>query len=102
MVRQLASRWGDLMPEATSGRGPGEREHLSACLHSVDVARAHLGVARHESTRGCESQALRTALLDAGADALEAYAAVITQFGAPVPRRLRNEIELYRGLRNRS
>ena len=98
MVRQLASRWGDLMPEATSGRGPGEREHLSACLHSVDVARAHLGVARHESTRGCESQALRTALLDA----LEAYAAVITQLGAPVPRRLRNEIELYRGLRNRS
>jgi len=83
------------MPEP--GR-PGRRDRCAERLREVNVARGHLRVARHELTRNGEQPALRAVLLAA----LEGYAAAITKRGAPVPHQVRNEIELYRGLRSRS
>lgn len=68
------------------------------CLRNVKIARGELRAARHKAARGWDKDALRAELLVA----LEGYAAAITRIGAPVPRTLRNEIDLYRRLRNRS
>ena len=86
------------MPEPRRQAGPDERARLVACLRGVNIARARLEAARHQVTRGREKDALRAELLAA----LEGYAAAITRAGAPVPRRLLAEIEVYRRLRNRA
>ncbi|MBC2934256.1 hypothetical protein [Nocardioides sp. zg-1228] len=81
-----------------SGRqlDPGRHEQLAALLDDVLVARRTLDQSRH-ATRLGEQQQLRQALLDA----LEAYAAALAAAGAPLPPRLRSEIDLYKGLRGR-
>jgi hypothetical protein len=84
------------MPGRTSHLAPNEGR-LVACLRDVKIARAHLLTSRHEVGRDWEKHALRAELLAA----LEGCAAAITLLGAPVPRRLRTEIDLYRRLENR-
>lgn len=85
------------MPELRRHPGPSEHKSAVACLREVTDARALLRTAREGSVRGWDTHALRAGLLAA----LEGYAVAITHLGAPVPRKLRNEIELYRHLRNR-
>lgn len=75
---------------------PGRHEQLTALLDDVHSARARLEAARHDQ-RPSEQQQLRRALLDA----LEGYAEALAAAGAPLPHRLRTEIDLYRGLRGR-
>lgn len=94
--RQLASKVGDHVPEPRRP-APGGREGLAACVRDVSAARARLDAARHTGARSWEQHPLRAELLAA----LELYAAAITELGAPVPYRLRGEIELYRRLGNR-
>jgi hypothetical protein len=85
------------MPEQDPPPGPDDRQSIAACLRILDVARGHLRTARHEAGRGWNADAVRDELLAA----LEGYAAAITRVGAPIPRTLRAEIDLYRRLRNR-
>ena len=75
-----------------------ERERAVACFRDIDVARAHLRTARDTAHGGWDKQGLHQELLGA----LERCEAAVIELGAPVPRRLRNEIELYRRLRNRA
>jgi hypothetical protein len=75
----------------------GRHEQLTALLDDVLAARRHLDRSRHAS-RVNDQQSLRKALLDA----LEAYAAALAVVGAPLPPRLRSEIDLYKGLRGRT
>ncbi len=84
------------MPEPRRHVGFVERERAAACLRDIDVARAHLRTARDTATGGWNKLALQDELVAA----LERYAAAVTRLGAPVPRRLRNEMELYRRLRS--
>ncbi|WP_243057402.1 hypothetical protein [Nocardioides sp. SR21] len=77
--------------------GPGEHEQVALRLRELRSARAHVATARHDATLRWKSDVLRAELLSA----LEGYAAAIVQIGAPVPSRLRLEIDLYRGLQNR-
>jgi hypothetical protein len=86
------------MPEQGRPPGSGERESIAVCLQILNLARGQLRTARQEATPRWNGDALRAELLTA----LERYAGAITQTGAPVPRNLRNEIELYRRLRNRA
>jgi hypothetical protein len=81
------------MPEQGDHRGPGERQSIAVCLRNLDIARGDLRNARP----GRNDDVLRAELLAA----LEGYAAAIAETGVPIPRTLRNEIELYRGLRDR-
>jgi hypothetical protein len=69
---------------------------LTDLLSGVLVARGRLERAR-EDRRVPEQQVLRQELLLA----LEQYAEAISDSGAPLPYRLRTEINLYRGLRGR-
>jgi hypothetical protein len=85
------------MPEPRRHPGPEERERLVACLRDVAEARAHLQASRHQVAHRWEKNALRSELLAA----LEGYAGAIVKLGAPVPIKLRSEIELYRRLGNR-
>lgn len=78
--------------------GPTEREQVVVCLRDLRVARADLQTARNDRNLRWEKHALRARLLSA----LESYAAAIIALGVPVPYRLRAEIDLYRGLQNRS
>lgn len=82
------------MSETRRRGGPVERERLTACVRSIDAARTRLREARSAGVTGFVERPLRADLLAA----LERYEATITQLGAPVPRRLQAEIELYRGL----
>ncbi|WP_299931461.1 hypothetical protein [uncultured Nocardioides sp.] len=75
---------------------PGRHQRLSSLLQDVLTARRVLERARHDK-RLAEQQQLRKELLDA----LEAYAAALALAGAPLPPRLRAEIDLYRGLGGR-
>jgi hypothetical protein len=75
---------------------PGRHQRLTLLLEDVLSARRHLERARHDK-RLVEQQLLRKRLLDA----LEAYAGALAQAGAPLPPRLRAEIDLYRGLGGR-
>ena len=84
------------MPESRRHAGFVERERAVACFREVGVARAHLRTARDTATGGWNKHALHADLLTA----LEGYAAAIIRLGAPVPPKLRNEIELYRRLGN--
>ena len=60
------------------------------------AARRLLDLARHDKRHG-EPQQLRRDLLVT----LEAYADALALVGAPLPPRLRTEIDLYRGLGGR-
>ena len=81
------------MLEAGPEYEPGRHQRLSSLLEDVLSARRVLEAARHDK-RLAEQQVLRRELLEA----LEAYAAALAQVGAPLPPRLRSEIDLYRGL----
>lgn len=72
---------------------PGRHRRLTLLLDDVMTARRLLGRARHDQ-RLAEQQLLRKELLTA----LEAYADALAGVGAPLPPRLRSEIDLYRGL----
>ena len=85
------------MSEPPHLSGPAERGRLAASLREIDVARGRLRAGRQVGARSTDVQRLRSELLSA----LEGYAAQITRLGAPIPPRLRSEIELYRRLRNR-
>ena len=84
------------MLEAGPEFDPGRHQRLSSLLQDVLAARGVLERARHDK-RLAEQQLLRKELLDA----LEAYAAALALVGAPLPPRLRAEIDLYRGLGGR-
>ena len=86
------------MLERRLSSGPREREQVVCCLRELREARAHVQTARYDATLRWKKEALRAELLTA----LESYAAAITQLGAPVPHRLRVEIDLYRGLQKRA
>ncbi|GAA4365684.1 hypothetical protein [Nocardioides caricicola] len=78
--------------------GPVEREQVVFCLRELRAARAHVQKARYDTSLRWKRDSLRAELLTA----LEGYAAAINQLGAPVPHRLRMEIDLYRGLQKRA
>ena len=84
------------MPELQHRSGRSDGERLAACVQNVDTARARLRAARRPGVQSSTWHPLRADLLIA----LERYAAAISGAGAPVPRRLRTEIDLYRRLRN--
>ena len=72
---------------------PPDHWELTALLTQVGLARGRLEVARG-GMRPTDQLVLRRALLSA----LEAYATALATRGAPLPYRLRSEIDLYRGL----
>lgn len=84
------------MPSRKPHAGPPEHDRLVTCLHTLGVARAQLR-AQRGTGRGLDKQALREDLLLA----LEQYASAIADLNAPVPRRLKAEILLYRRLKDR-
>ena len=72
------------------------RERVAVCRQMVDSARLNLNRAR--ATRpDLDLRGLRAELLWA----LEEYETAITGVGAPIPPRLRREIQLYRQLADR-
>lgn len=73
-----------------------EREAANACFRNVVSARADLRAARDSASSGWNKLGLHAELLAA----LEGYEAAIIELGAPVPRKLQNELELHRRLRN--
>ena len=79
-------------PELDTGR----HWRLTSLLEDVKAARRGLDLARHDK-RHVEQQQLRKDLLSS----LEAYAAALTQAGAPMPQRMRSEINLSTGLGGR-
>ena len=81
------------MLEPGPGLDPGRHWQLTSLLEDVKAARRLLDLARHDKRHG-EPQQLRRDLLAT----LEAYADALTQAGAPLPPRLRSEINLYKGL----
>lgn len=84
------------MLHADPGFDPGRHQRLTSLLEDVKAARRVLDRARQDK-RLVEQQLLRKELLAA----LDAYAAALTLAGAPLPPRLRSEIDLYRGLGGR-
>ena len=84
------------MPPAGPRPDAGNHDHLSALLVDVHEARRRLESGRHLS-RAADQQQLRNALLAA----LESYAVAVATAGAPLPYRMRREIELLRGLTGR-
>ena len=80
-----------------AGRPSGhDHGRLTDLLSNVLVARRRLELAR-EQRGGPDQQRLRHELLSA----LELYAEAISESGAPLPYRLRTEIDLYKGLGGR-
>ena len=92
----LASRSENRVPPSRRHSSFIEREHADACMRDVDFARARLRSARDSASSGWSKLGLHADLLAA----LEGHAAAITRIGAPIPRKLRSELELYRRLRN--
>ena len=84
------------MLHAEPGFDPGRHQRLTSLLEDVKTARRVLDRARQDK-RLVEQQQLRRELLAA----LDAYAAALDLAGAPLPPRLRSEIDLYRGLGGR-
>lgn len=84
------------MLDAGIASDDGVYGRLTDLLAGVLVARRRLERARVDK-RVPEQQVLRQELLSA----LEQYADAISDSGAPLPYRLRTEIDLYRGLRGR-
>ena len=72
---------------------PSRHLRLTSLLEDIKAARRLLDLARHDQ-RHVEQQQLRRDLLAT----LEAYADALTLAGAPLPPRLRSEINLYKGL----
>ena len=72
-----------------------ERALLGACQAEVASARSQLDDARR--TARVDVEPFREDLVAA----LEEYAATIERSGAPVPHRLRAELDLYRNIRHR-
>ncbi|WP_374455447.1 hypothetical protein [Nocardioides sp.] len=81
------------MLDAGPRSDPPDRQDLAVLLSEVSLARDRLGIAR-QGARAADQLQLRRDLLHA----LEAYASALAGRGAPLPYRLRDEIELYRGL----
>ena len=84
------------MLEAAPPSDLPDRAHLGVLLGDIALARDRLGAARHGGRPGDQAQLRRSLLL-----ALETYASALAARGAPLPYRLRDEIELYRGLGQR-
>ncbi len=84
------------MQEAGPGTEQPDHAQLVALLAEIGHARHRLEVARG-AVRAQDQLQLRSALLDA----LEAYASALASRGAPLPYRLRAEIDLYKGLGRR-
>mgnify|MGYP003349060548 CR=1 FL=1 len=74
-------------------RGADGHDRLAPLLLDLQEARRRLDRGRHLG-RAADQQALRQRLLGA----LEAYAGALAETGAPLPYRLRREIDLLRGL----
>lgn len=74
-------------------RGADGHDRLAPLLLDLQEARRRLERGRHLG-RAADQLALRRVLLDA----LEAYAGALADGGAPLPYRLRREIDLLRGL----
>jgi hypothetical protein len=85
------------MSQSRTTLGWAERERLAACLLDVANARSHLRAAQGRPG-GWGVRDLRADLIAA----LEAYGAAITELGAPLPRKLRTEIELHRRIGRQS
>jgi hypothetical protein len=84
------------MSQSRATLGWVERERLAVCLLDVANARARLRAAQGvPGGRGVYD--LRADLIVA----LETYAQAITQLGAPLPRRLRAELDLHRRIGHR-
>lgn len=81
------------MLEAEPRPEPSDHWTLVALHAEIGQARRRLEVARR-SARPADQLPLRQALFEA----LEAYASALTSGGAPLPYKLRAEIDLYRGL----
>lgn len=81
-------------PEAAGGQRH-ERALLGACQAEVASARSQL-----DDARRCARTDVEPYRQDLVA-ALEEYAATIERSGAPVPQRLRAELDLYRSIRHR-
>ena len=81
------------MSEAEQPSDSPDHWQLTALLTQIVLARGRLDTARG-GIRPADQQALRRALLVA----LEDYATALATRGAPLPYRLRAEIDLYRGL----
>lgn len=82
------------MPETASRPDLVDAQLVLARGREVSAARARLCAARHETPRQWDPQPLRQNLLAA----LEELATAVTRAGAPLPYRLRAEIDLYRRL----
>ena len=93
----FARRVGDHMSQSRSTRGWVERERLAVCLLDVAGARERLRAAQ-SVPGGCRVYDLRVELVTA----LEACADAITELGAPLPHKLRAEINLQRRLGHRN
>ena len=85
------------MSQSRSTRGWLERERLGVCLLDVAGARARLRVAQ-SVPGGVGVHDLRVDLVAA----LEACADAITELGAPLPHKLRAEINLQRRIGHRN
>jgi hypothetical protein len=81
------------MSEAGPEGAPPDHWQLTTLLTEIGLARGRLETAR-SGIHPADQLALRRALLSA----LEAYATALATRGAPLPYRLRAEIDLYRGL----
>jgi hypothetical protein len=81
------------MLEAALRSASPDRSQLPLLLTEIGRARGRLDAARG-APRPTDQLLLRRALLEA----LEAYASAIATCGAPLPYRMRAEIDLYKGL----
>jgi hypothetical protein len=84
------------VPESRRHVGYVEREHAVACFRNVVSARKDLRSARDSASGGWNKHGLHAELVAA----LEGYEAAIIELGAPVPRKLQNELQLHRRLGN--
>lgn len=85
---------GDPALEPAPRPGHHRRDAVAVRAEEVDAARSRLHDARRPGCRRADEQLLQADLLVA----LEAYAAAVAQAGAPLPYRIRAELNLYRNL----
>ncbi|CAM3738564.1 hypothetical protein [Nocardioides zeicaulis] len=84
------------MHGARTPRGADGHDHLASLLGDLQEARRRLDRGR-DNARAADQLTLRQGLLRA----LEAYAGALAEAGAPLPYRLRREIDLLKGLSGR-
>ena len=77
---------------------PADRQLVASRMGELKRARDRLHAGRQSRVSRWEEQELRTAVILA----LERYAEAITASGAPLSYRLRDELELYRQLGERT